>query len=321
MHDEAPARWVRRILGPVELDLLPSGAPAAPATSFRIRTSSGALYKLKCYSTDEKFRVDDSAIRYARAAGVRVPNVVAQNAELRIALFDFVEGVTLQSCLSTAHDERLTLTAVSDVAVQLRRLHDCRPQDVSGLRRLNIASEFAGCVAYLDSTRDGMPDSNWGRNIDALRRSLRGLLPAFDHTAPQSVVHGDLWSPNLIINTTGESTFLDFEWACITTPVLDVARFYGRGLSPRTSGTYTLTPRLDLWRAFADTYYVGDVTDVETAEFQTALLYTALRTLVFYLDLRATSTRADPASVESAISRVAINTSLALDTARALLQR
>jgi aminoglycoside phosphotransferase (APT) family kinase protein len=175
------------------------------------------------------------------------------------------------------------------------------------------------CSAALDDASGWRLSPEWKNDLDRIQEAIQAVLrEPLQNVASTCLAHGDLWAGNIIVDEQKQRvTLIDFEWSCIATPLLDLARLYGRGFIAPQASAYCLEPASALWQIFARAYGDQNRSDPTQREFQALLLYTTIRTLVFYLNVRRGSRTPEQLAVaDGPIKRIVAGLRTHISTSR-----
>ena len=181
---------------------------------FRLRLADSKDLVLKLNSKDRypgMFEKEAAGLRLLESAGCRVPEVE----------ISFVEGNHQFLILELIEEGRSTGLSWEKFGRQLAALH-LATNDTFGLGHDN----YIGSLDQKNATSDSWTEFFISNRLEPLIRKARGLnllggwhLEAFESLFPRlpelipkevpSLLHGDLWSGNLMFDKTGEPVFID----------------------------------------------------------------------------------------------------------------
>ena len=235
-------------------------------------------------------------------AQINAPAVAAINRPAGLVLLEFIPGPTLATLLRGCHDEKVLLKAIKMLGRTARTLHDSGEVRSTGLPRVDLTRGLLKEKRILRKTigveSQGSMNCSQEMSTAYFYAELHDLLQAFCAglrltASDLSVVHGDLWSAN-IIAAGRHIGLVDFEWACIADPILDTSRVFARGLVSRDlRGAYKVRPPRHLWDAFRLGYGKGAKTDETSPAFRAALAFGLVRTINHYTGVISITTEAE----------------------------
>jgi tRNA A-37 threonylcarbamoyl transferase component Bud32 len=281
--------WIGRTVGPFSLTLI-STDPLSERQSYRVDLNDRVLL-LKRYADFSRLEREISGCIYARnVARINAPAVAAINRPAGLVLLEFIPGPTLAALLRRGHDEKVVLEASKSLGRTTRTLHDSDVRS-TGLPRVDLIKSLVNEKRMLEKTiglkSQGSVNCSHQSSRAYSYTDLHNLLQAFCASlrltaSDLSVVHGDLWSANVIV-AERHIGLVDFEWACIGDPILDTSRVFARGLVSRDlRGAYKLHPPRHLWEAFRLGYGKSAKTDETSFAFRAALVFGLVRTINHY---------------------------------------
>jgi len=236
----------------------------------RIITAGQNVYLLKLYEScnDLKRSIEGSAFANSQA-GIRTPKFFAVDKKLNAAIFEFLPGTPLAKLLNDRIPHNRLCNILRELAVVTRRLHGAE---------INILKSFSAKLLKGESRLSSLLFLVSNR----LTSFLKGISNSDDMP---SVIHGDLWSGNIIVLDSSmiEIALVDFDLSAIGDPVLDLAKLYCRGMVRLDHrATYTITPPRKLWLEFKTHYGNNCAADEKIPRFHLAILYNLTRTINFY---------------------------------------
>ena len=212
-------------LGSPVVDAVDQSGGFSPGLAARCTLADGRRVFVKAVSPDQNPDAADIHRREAAIAGQLTPDVPAPR--LRhvhddghwVALaFDEVDGVQPREPWQL---DQLDLVVPALVAFA----RDATPSPVRGIPLATeaLAATFGGWRRLADG--DGDP-SSYGPEVIAAVPALADREDGWaDAAAGDALVHGDLRADNLLIDADGDIWLVDWPWACIGHPLLDLAGF------------------------------------------------------------------------------------------------
>jgi len=201
----------------VTILLFPPGA-ARPAYVAKVPTTDAAA----CSVEREAERLGEVGSRALGPVSVTIPKVVATVEHLGRPVL-VMTALPGQSMLAAYHSWRHTArreAVAADFAAAGGWL--------AGLSGATAGNEQVSLAQLLDGAAEGI-DRRFGTEAgaDADRAGLAALRDRLaGHRSPQSVVHGDFWPGNLLVDSGRVLGVIDWESARLTgSPVSDLARF------------------------------------------------------------------------------------------------
>ena len=245
---------------------------------------------LKLYEScnDLKRSIEGSAFANSQA-GIRTPKFFAVDKKLNAAIFEFLPGTPLAKLLNDRIPHNRLCNILRELAVVTRRLNGATlTAHVQSLPRIKLQYELIAEINILKSFSAKLlkGESRLSSLLFLVSNRLTSFLKGISNSDDMpSVIHGDLWSGNIIVLDSSmiEIALVDFDLSAIGDPVLDLAKLYCRGMVRLDHrATYTITPPRKLWLEFKTHYGNNCAADEKIPRFHLAILYNLTRTINFY---------------------------------------
>jgi tRNA A-37 threonylcarbamoyl transferase component Bud32 len=303
--------WVAHVVGSKAILKALEGDVLDERSVFFVEHAGDRLLA-KHYDDLDKARANILGSSFAQdVAGIRTPRIVASDSAAGFVIQEYIDGTSLGEMLKAGTPSGELAAIVREVGRVVRQLHDGRIDLSAALPILELRpalndelqrlGKFGLYMKTEAASAEPLLDPNLLLELASGIESFPALSMRFD---AMSVVHGDLWSDNVIVSPSGIA-LVDFEWASIADPLLDTARMYSRGLVWRDlSRPYQLHPPSHLWQSFQSGY--REVIANREPTFRAAVVYGLVRTINHYCKRVRTKRDFSAASDElRTISRIA----------------
>ena len=286
---------------------------------------------MKRYDRTSALRAELAGLAIAgRVKDLRTPVPVGVFDNERIVLFQRLRGRSLSDVLGSC-DPATAKSAATRIGTLLRRVHET-PEDQSRalpdqLLEELMSSELEQLMThvFIEELHEKLFEfrgEGWWRDIKFGLESPEGFGELVGRVVDsverhqawpeeRRFVHGDLWSGNILLaRDRGRCSiaFIDFESCMRSSTIVDVARVFSRGLTPRAPHIpYRLSPEKSLWESFLSGYGKGEHEVMGDGVLGTAVTYATVRTINHYFRLSCAprAKRAERAFRVGAVLRIA----------------
>lgn len=283
--------WAEKVLGDCQVEVLRTDL-LHERESYQV-SAGNRVYLLKKYRDRSRFDRELFGCTFAHdIAKIYAPTVRAIDRQARRLLIEFIPGSSLSGMLRLSQAGNSLLPTIAEFGRTMRKLHDTEPRYLHKIPTLSLTIELNKEFHLLNKLRSNIcAQISDGRTLQAkichAIIDLTGRLEAFRNqlrslSSDLVVNHGDVWSGNVIVSDQIVG-LVDFEWACISDPAIDIGRIYARGLVTRDlRRTYQLGPPPHFWEAFCSGYAHPVRTNQNSQQFSAGLVFGLVRTINHY---------------------------------------